>query len=326
MTAPDRVRVLVTRKWPERIEALIAKRYDATFNESDLPLRPDQLAAAMRDYDAICSTITDRIGADILGVDGRRAQIIANFGAGFEHIDLSAAEKAGVLVSNTPGVLTDATADLAITLMLMASRRAGEGERELRASAWQGWRPTHLLGTSLRGKTLGLVGFGRIAQATAERARFGFGMDIAYFSRKPGPQDAVDRLGARYFPSLDELAGHCDFLSLHVPGGPATHNLINAAILARMPRHAILINTARGDVVDEAALVKALTDGAIGGAGLDVFVGEPAVNPELLHAPNTVLLPHLGSATIETREAMGLCALANLDDWREGRKPRNCLT
>lgn len=326
MPVPERPRVLVTRKWPDRIEALMAERYDATVNLSDIPLGQEELVAAMQGYDAICTTITDRINADILGVEGRRTQIIANFGAGFEHIDLAAAKQAGVSVSNTPGVLTDATADLAITLMLMASRRAGEGERELRAGAWQGWRPTHMLGTSLRGKTLGLVGFGRIAQATAERAKFGFGMEIAYFSRRPGAKDEVDRLGAQYFPTLDELACHCDFLSLHVPGGPETRSMINAEILAKLPRHAILINTARGDVVDETALVKALTEGSIAGAGLDVFVGEPAVRSELLTAPNAVLLPHLGSATIETREAMGLCALANLDDWREGRKPRNCLT
>ncbi len=326
MFSPDRLRVLVTRKWPERVEASIAERYDATFNDSDAPLGADQLASAMRDYDAVCTTITDRIDAAILGVAGRRAGMIANFGAGFEHIDLAAAREAGVVVSNTPGVLTDATADLAITLMLMTSRRAGEGERELRAGAWKGWRPTHLLGASLRGKTLGLVGFGRIAQATAQRARFGFGMKIAYFSRSPGAHDDVDRLEARYFPSLAELASHSDFLSLHVPGGPQTRTMINAEVLARMPSHAILINTARGDVIDETALVEALTKGRIAGAGLDVFVGEPDVSRSLLDAPRTVLLPHLGSATMETREAMGMCALANLDDWSEGRTPRDCLT
>lgn len=326
MFSPDRLRVLVTRKWPERVEASIAERYDATFNDGDAPLGADQLASAMRDYDAVCTTITDRIDAAILGVAGRRAGMIANFGAGFEHIDLAAAREAGVVVSNTPGVLTDATADLAITLMLMTSRRAGEGERELRAGAWKGWRPTHLLGASLRGKTLGLVGFGRIAQATAQRARFGFGMKIAYFSRSPGARDDVDRLEARYFPSLAELASHSDFLSLHVPGGPQTRTMINAEVLARMPSHAILINTARGDVIDETALVEALTKGRIAGAGLDVFVGEPDVSRSLLDAPGTVLLPHLGSATMETREAMGMCALANLDDWSEGRTPRDCLT
>jgi lactate dehydrogenase-like 2-hydroxyacid dehydrogenase len=209
--------------------------------------------------------------------------------------------------------------------MLMASRRAGEGERELRAGRWAGWRPTHLLGTSLRGKTLGLVGFGRIAQAMAERARFGFGMDIVYFSRRPGAQDAVQRLGARYVSSLAEMVAQCDVVSLHIPGGAETRNIIDAAIFAQMAPHATLINTARGDVVDEDALVDALEAGRIGGAGLDVFVGEPHLSQRLRDAPNTVLLPHLGSATRETREAMGLRALANLDDWREGRVPQDSL-
>ncbi|OUC53347.1 D-glycerate dehydrogenase [Sphingobium sp. GW456-12-10-14-TSB1] len=321
----DKPRILVTRKWPEPVEALIAQRYDATFNDSDVALTSAQLAAAMRDFDAICPTITDPLDASILGVAGRRVQIIANYGAGVDHIDLAAARAAGIVVTNTPGVLTDATADIAITLMLMTTRRAGEGERELRAEQWTGWRPTHLLGTSLRGKTLGLVGFGRIAQAMAERARFGFGMDIVYFSRRPGAQEDEQRLGARFVPSPVDLVAQSDVVSLHIPGGAETRNIIDAAIFAHMAPHAILINTARGDVVDEGALIDALEAGRIGGAGLDVFAGEPHVSQRLRDAPNTVLLPHLGSATRETREAMGMRALANLDDWREGRTPRDSL-
>ena len=321
----NKPRILVTRKWPEGVEALIAQRYDATFNDSDVALTSAQLAAAMRDFDAICPTITDRLDASILGVAGRRVQIIANYGAGVDHIDLAAARAAGIVATNTPGVLTDATADIAITLVLMTARRAGEGERELRAGQWTGWRPTHLLGTSLRGKTLGLVGFGRIAQAMAERARFGFGMDIVYFSRRPGAQEDEQRLGARFVPSLVDLVAQSDVVSLHIPGGTETRNIIDAAILAHMAPHAILINTARGDVVDEGALIDALEAGRIGGAGLDVFAGEPHVSQRLREAPNTVLLPHLGSATQETREAMGMRALANLDDWREGRTPRDSL-
>jgi lactate dehydrogenase-like 2-hydroxyacid dehydrogenase len=320
-----RPRILVTRKWPERVEALIAERYDATFNVDDIPLTEAALAAAMVDYDAICPTITDKLHAGIFGVAGRRVKIIANYGAGFEHIDLAAAGAAGVVVTNTPGVLTDATADIAITLMLMVSRRAGEGERELRAGQWTGWRPTHLLGTSLRGKTLGLVGFGRIAQAMAERARFGFGMNIVYFSRNPGAQDDVQRLGARFMPSLADMVSQSDVVSLHIPGGAETRNIINGEILTQMAPHAILINTARGDVLDEAALIEALETGRVGGAGLDVFVGEPHISQGLRNAPNTVLLPHLGSATQETREAMGLRVLANLNDWNEGRPPRDSL-
>ncbi|MBA4091566.1 MAG: D-glycerate dehydrogenase [Sphingobium sp.] len=322
---PDKPRILVTRKWPDRVQALIAERYDATFNDDDIALTSAQLAAAMRDFDALCPTITDRLDAGILGVAGRRVQIIANYGAGVDHIDLPAVRTAGLIATNTPGVLTDATADIAITLMLMTARRAGEGERELRAGQWTGWRPTHLLGTSLRGKTLGLVGFGRIAQAMAERARFGFGMNIVYFSRRPGAQDDERRLGARYVPALTDMVAHSDVVSLHIPGGAETRNIIDAGIFARMAPHAILINTARGDVVDESALIDALETGRIGGAGLDVFAGEPHVSQRLRDAPNTVLLPHLGSATRETREAMGLRALANLDDWREGRVPRDSL-
>jgi len=321
----NKPRILVTRKWPEPVEALIAQRYDATFNDSDVALTSAQLAAAMRDFDAICPTITDRLDASILGVAGRRVQIIANYGAGVDHIDLTVARAAGIVATNTPGVLTDATADIAITLMLMTTRRAGEGERELRAGRWTGWRPTHLLGTSLRGKTLGLVGFGRIAQAMAERARFGFGMNIVYFSRRPGAQEDEQRLGARFVPSLVDLVAQSDVVSLHIPGGAETRNIIDAAIFAHMAPHAILINTARGDVVDEGALIDALEAGRIGGAGLDVFAGEPHVSQRLRDAPNTVLLPHLGSATRETREAMGMRALANLDDWREGRTPRDSL-
>jgi lactate dehydrogenase-like 2-hydroxyacid dehydrogenase len=321
----NKPRILVTRKWPERVEALIAERYDATFNDDDIPLTESALIAAMRDYDAICPTITDKLHAGVISVAGRRVKIFANYGAGFEHIDLAAAHAADVLVTNTPGVLTDATADIAMTLMLMTSRRAGEGERELRAGQWTGWRPTHLCGTGLRGKTLGLVGFGRIAQAMAERARFGFGMDIIYFSRRPGAQEDVERLGARYVSSLAQMVAQSDVVSLHIPGGADTRNIIDAQIFAQMLPHAILINTARGDVVDEAALVDALETGQIGGAGLDVFAGEPFVSQRLRDAPNTVLLPHLGSATRETREAMGLRALANLDDWNEGRPPRDSL-
>lgn len=321
----QRLKMLVTRRWPAPVEAAIAERYDATFNRDDVPLTPAELAVAMRDYDLLCPTITDRLPADILGVGGRRVRLIANYGAGFEHIDLAAARAAGIEVTNTPDVLTDATADLTLTLMLMVSRRAGEGERELRAGTWAGWRPTYLLGTSLRGKTLGLVGFGRIAKATAERAHFGFGMNIVYCARHPGDRVFADKVGAAYVAKLADMVARCDVVSLHVPGGAETRAMIDAAVLACMPARAILINTARGDVVDEAALVEALEQGRIAGAGLDVFVGEPRVSQRLRDAPNTVLLPHLGSATRETREAMGWRVLANVEDWRAGRAPRDRL-
>lgn len=315
----DRPRILLTRRWPEAVERRAAERFDVTLNRDDRPLIEAELFDAMREYDAVCPTITDRMSAAVLGTPGRRATIVASYGVGYEHIDLDAARTAGIRVTNTPGVLTDATADLALTLILMAARRAGEGERELRAGAWTGWRPTHLLGRSLRGKRLGLVGFGRIAQATAERARFGFGMEIAYYARRPGPAEIVDKLSAQFVPDLGELLASADFVSLHVPGGAETRHMIDDAALARMRADAILINTARGDVVDEAALVAALRERRIAGAGLDVFVGEPNVSPALRALENAVLLPHLGSATLETREAMGLRVLANLEAWFDGK-------
>ncbi|MCW6529203.1 D-glycerate dehydrogenase [Sphingomonas sp. MMSM20] len=317
MTA--RPRILLTRRWPEAVEQRAAARFEVTLNPDDRPLSEAELAAAMRTHDALCPTITDRVTAAVLGVPDRRAGIVASYGVGYEHIDLAAARAAGIRVTNTPGVLTDATADLALTLILMTARRSGEGERELRAGAWTGWRPTHLLGQSLKGKRLGLVGFGRIAQATAKRARFGFGMEIAYYARRPAPADIADRLGARFVPDLGDLLADADFVSLHVPGGAETRHMIDRAALARMRPDAILINTARGDVVDEAALIAALQERRIAGAGLDVFAGEPNVSPALRVLDNAVLLPHLGSATRETREAMGLRVLANLEAWFDGK-------
>lgn len=310
-------RILISRCWPEAVEARLSARYDVTLNPSDTPLTIEQFQAAMRDYDALCPTVSDRVPAAVLATKDARVRILANYGAGYEHIDLEAAKAAGVVVTNTPYVLTDATAELAILLMMMASRRAGEGERELRAGRWTGWRPMHLLGQSLAGKTLGLVGYGRIARATAMRARAALGMTIAYHSRKR----AADEDGAVYYDTLDGLAGAADVLSLHTPGGPETRHMIDAALLRRMKPSAILINTARGSVVNEDDLAQALSDGVIAAAGLDVFQGEPNVSAALLSAPNAVLLPHLGSATLETRTAMGMRVADNLDRFFDGDAP-----
>jgi len=307
-------KILISRRWPQAVETRLSARYDVTLNETDTPLTLDQLRAAMTEYDALCPTVSDKVPAEVLSAPGARVRIVANYGAGYEHIDLEAARAAGLVVTNTPDVLTDATAELALLLMLMAARRAGEGERELRAGEWRGWRPTHLLGQSLAGKTLGLVGYGRIARATAERAKALLGMSIAYHSRRR----AEDEEGAVYFDSLEGLAEVADVLSLHTPGGPQTHHMINAGLLKRMKPGAILINTARGSVVNEEDLAQALNDGVIGGAGLDVYQGEPAINPALLAAPNAVLLPHLGSATLETRTAMGMRVADNLDRFFDG--------
>lgn len=310
-------RILISRRWPGAVEARLRQRYDVTLNEGDAPMSVERLRMAMGAYDALCPTVSDRVTAEVLAAPDARVKIIANYGAGYEHIDLAAAKAAGVVVTNTPDVLTDATAELAVLLMLMTSRRAGEGERELRAGQWIGWRPTHLLGRSLAGKTLGLVGYGRIARATARRARAALGMEIAYYSRRR----VVDEEGATYHDTLEGLAAAADVLSLHTPGGPATHHLVDAALLARMKPTAILINTARGSVVAEADLARALGEGTIAGAGLDVYQGEPKVDPVLLAAPNTVLLPHLGSATLETRTAMGMRVADNLDRFFDGEPP-----
>ena len=307
-------KILISRRWPQAVETRLSARYDVTLNETDTPMTLDQLRAAMTEYDALCPTVSDKVPAEVLSAPGARVRIVANYGAGYEHIDLEAARAAGLVVTNTPDVLTDATAELALLLMLMAARRAGEGERELRAGEWRGWRPTHLLGQSLAGKTLGLVGYGRIARATAERAKALLGMSIAYHSRRR----AEDEDGAVYFDSLEGLAEVADVLSLHTPGGPQTHHMINAGLLKRMKPGAILINTARGSVVNEEDVAQALNDGVIGGAGLDVYQGEPAINPALLAAPNAVLLPHLGSATLETRTAMGMRVADNLDRFFDG--------
>jgi len=319
----QRPRILLTRRWTREVEQYLADRFEVTLNEPDQPLDAEALRAAMREYDALCPTVTDRIDAAVLDVPDRRVRLIGNFGVGFNHIDIATAKRLGIQVSNTPDVLTEATADLAILLMLMATRRAGEGERELRAGRWTGWRPTHLLGQGLSGKVMGLVGFGRIAQATARKAHAAFGMQIAYYGRRRADAAIEQQTGARYVASLDALAAEADVLSLHCPGGAETFHLIDAARLARMKPTAVLVNTARGPVVDEAALVQALAARRIGGAGLDVYEEEPRVHPGLLQLENAVLLPHLGSATEQTRTAMGMRVAVNLEAFFAGQPLRD---
>jgi lactate dehydrogenase-like 2-hydroxyacid dehydrogenase len=304
--------VVVTRRVPEEVEADLAKDFEVRLNPDDHPFSADELKEALRTADALLPTVSDRLTADVLAVEPLRAKIIANFGVGFNHIDVNAAKARGLAVSNTPDVLTDATADTAMTLLLMVARRAGEGERHVRTRAWTGWRPTHMLGTQVTGKTLGLVGMGRIARAVARRAHHGFGMKVIFHDPyPPSPQEAA-ALGAEPVGSLDEVFAKADFVSLHCPATPETRHLVNAERLKQMKKGAFLINTARGDVVDEAALVQALKAGTIAGAGLDVFEKEPVVTEDLLTMENVVLLPHLGSATRETRIAMGMRALENL--------------
>jgi len=320
MTKP---KILLTRPWPEAAETWISERYDVTVNRTGQPLSRDELKAAMLAYDGLCPTVTDKLDAEILGQPGARVKVIANFGVGFEHIDLQAATSAGIVVANTPDVLTDATADIALLLMLMTSRRGAEGERQVRAHGWKGWGTTHMLGQSLQGKTLGLFGFGRIAQAVARRASLALSMKIAYASRSRVAPDIEAELGATYVESLDELAAMSDVLSMHCPGGAATRHLVNARLLGLMKPTAILINTARGSVVHEAELAQALRDNVIWAAGLDVYEKEPVVHPDLLGLDNAVLLPHLGSATIETRNEMGMRAATNIDAFFRGEAPRD---
>jgi lactate dehydrogenase-like 2-hydroxyacid dehydrogenase len=304
--------VIVTRRLPDPVEQELTRDFDAKLNTDDRPLGPDGLRDALKSADALLCTVTDKLNAEVLSTEPRRARLLANFGVGFNHIDTEAAKAGGLAVSNTPDVLTDATADTAMTLLLMVARRAGEGERHLRAGQWTGWRPTHMLGTQVSGKTLGLVGMGRIARAVAQRAHHGFGMKVIYHDPFPPPADVAAALGAEPRAKLEQVLKEADFVSLHCPATPETHHLMNRERLALMRSDAYLINTARGDVVDEAALVDALTSRKIAGAGLDVYEKEPQVTPALLTMENVVLLPHLGSATRETRVAMGMRAVENL--------------
>ncbi|MFW2587728.1 2-hydroxyacid dehydrogenase [Sagittula sp. SSi028] len=322
----SRPKILITRKWPEAVEQALAARFDVTFNDSDQPMDAAALCDAMQTHDAVLPTVTDPLGAEVFaGLDAPRCKLLANYGVGVSHIDLAAAQAAGMTVTNTPDVLSDCTADIAMTLLLTVARRAGEGEREVRAGAWTGWRPTHLVGRKVSGMTLGIVGFGRIGREMARRAHHGFGMKILVQNRSAVPQDVLDEFGAEQVADLAALLPRVDALSLHCPGGAENRHLIGATALEAMQPGAFVINTARGEVVDETALVASIKAGHLGGAGLDVFEGEPNLNPVLLDCPNLVLLPHLGSATTETREAMGHCAMDNVLAYFDGTTPPNAV-
>lgn len=316
-------KVVVTRRWPEEVEQRLKKCYEVQLNIDDRPMTVAELQEALQTADAVLPTVSDRITAEVLSVEPLKSKILGNFGVGFNHIDLEAAKARGLVVTNTPEVLTDCTADLAMTLLFMTARRAGEGERHVRTKAWTGWRPTHMISTKVTGKVLGLIGFGRIARAVAHRAHFGFGMKVLFQDPYPPPKELAYALGAEQCSTVEEILERSDFVSLHCPGGEETRHLINAERLARMKPHAILINTARGDVVDEEALAAALKTGTITGAGLDVYEQEPKVTEELLTVENVVLLPHLGSATRETRVAMGMRVVENIDAFFAGKPPRD---
>lgn len=316
-------RVIATRRWPEPVEAQLFEKYDFTLNEDDHPMSVAELQQALREYDAVCPTVTDPINAEILGIDGIRARILGNFGVGFNHIDLDAAKAAELVVTNTPEVLTDCTADIAVNLLLSAARRTAEGERHLRAGEWTGWRPTHMLATKVTGKTLGCIGFGRIAQAMARRCHHGFGMKVIFHDPYPPADEVTREYQAEACDGIEDVLARADFVSLHCPGGASTYHLINTERLAMMKSSAFLINSARGDIIDNQALIAALKDGTIAGAGLDVFEGEPELDPGFLDLENVVLLPHLGSASTETRIAMGERVLENLELYFAGKEPRD---
>jgi lactate dehydrogenase-like 2-hydroxyacid dehydrogenase len=315
-------KVLLTRRWPSEVEHYLSQRYDLTVNEQDVPLDAAALRAALASNDAVCPTVTDKLTADVLSAaSAGTLKILGNYGVGFSHIDITACQRLGITVTNTPDILTDATAELAITLMLMSARRTGEGERQVRANQWPGWAPTRMIGSGVTGKTLGLIGFGRIGQSTAQKAHHGFGMKILYYSRKRATREVESRTGGQHCADLNDLLENSDFVSLHCPGGAETRHLLDAARLDRMKRSAFLINTARGEVVDESALAEALRNRVIAGAGLDVYEHEPRVPDAFIGLENVVLLPHLGSATLETRVAMGMRVAENLERFFAGLEP-----
>jgi len=314
-------KLFITRRWPKAVEEAAKEEFDVTLNDKDIPLNTEDMRNALKSYDAISPTVTDMLNPKAFDVENVSCKILCNYGVGYSHIDIPSAKNLGICVTNTPDVLSDCTADIAMTLMLMAARRAGEGERELRDDKWHGWRPTHMIGAKVTGKTLGIIGFGRIGQAVASRGHFGFGMKINIFSRSQVSAEILAKYNAEQFSSVEALLEESDFVSLHCPGGASNRHLINASNLAKARSGLILINTARGEVVDETALADALENNVIKAAGLDVFEGEPKINPILMAAPNLVMLPHLGSATKETREEMGFRALENCKAFFKGDTP-----
>lgn len=308
------MKVIVTRRLPGTVEERLAARFDSELNPDDAAFDRGRLADAMRRCEVLAPSVRDRIDSALIAGAGERLRLIANFGAGTDNIDLAAARARGIAVTNTPGVLTEDTADLVIALILMTLRRLGEGEANLRAGRWRGWGPTDQLGRGLNGKALGIVGMGRIGSAVARRAR-AFGMSVHYHNRRPAAHP-----DGRFWPDLDALLREMDVVSLNAPYGPETHHLIDRRRLGLMRSDAWLINAARGGLVDQDALIEALAAGRIAGAGLDVYPNEPEVDPRLLELPNVVLLPHLGSATLESRTAMGEKMLANILAFSEGRE------
>jgi lactate dehydrogenase-like 2-hydroxyacid dehydrogenase len=317
----ERPRVVVTRRLPPAVERALTERFDTVLSRDDHPLGAVGLQRALAEADVLLCTLTDRITAEVLSGSPRRVRLLASFGAGVDHIDLAAADAYGVTVTNTPDVLTDDTADLAIALLLATLRRMGEGERQVRGGRWTGWRPTHLLGRRATGISLGIVGLGRIGLAVARRAHAGFGMQVLGTSRTRPAPEVLEAHGIIWRDDLGSLLPHVDALSLHVPGGPDTASLIGAREIALLQPGSVIVNTARGGVVETEAMIAALMSGHLAGVGLDVYPGEPDVDRRLLGIERAVLMPHLGSATREGREAMGMRAIANIEAFFRGEEP-----
>ena len=316
----DAPRVIVTRHLMPEVEARLRELFDVVLNEADVPLTREQLASAMQDCDVLVPTVTDRIDADLIAGAGERLGLIANFGAGTEHIGLAAAAGRKIIVTNTPGVFTDDTADLAMAGIIGVPRRIREGTALVRRGEWTGWAPSGLLGRKLAGKVLGIVGMGRIGQAVAHRAR-AFGLEIAYYSRKRLPEALERMLGARHVADIDALMAEADILTLHCPLTEDTRHMIDARRIALMKPGSSIVNTARGELIDQEALIAALQSGHLAGAGLDVYPDEPHVDPRLIAHPNVMTLPHIGSATAEGREDSGHKVIANIRMWADGHRP-----
>ncbi|MBK1667664.1 D-glycerate dehydrogenase [Rhodovibrio sodomensis] len=312
--------VVVTRRLPDVIETRMMELFDARLNTDDRPMSQNKLIEAVRHADVLVPTVTDRVDSAVLAQAGENLRLIASFGTGVDHIDLKTARQRGITVTNTPGVLTEDTADMTMALILAVSRRLVEGERLVRSGDWGGWSPTHMLGNRLWGKRLGIVGMGRIGQAVARRAR-GFGLSVHYHNRRPVAEEIEDELEATYWDSLDQMLARMDLVSINCPHTPATFHLLNARRLKLLQSHATIVNTSRGEVIDENAMTRMLERGELAGAGLDVFENEPAVNPKLLKLDNVVLLPHMGSATIEGRIAMGEKVIINCKTFVDGHTP-----
>ena len=317
-----RLKVVLTRRLPDAVETRMRELFDAELNLKDAPMDRAALAAAMQRADILVPTITDEIDAALIAGAGDQLKMIANFGAGVDHIDIDAAVARQIIVTNTPGVLTEDTADLAMSLILAVSRRIVEGAQVVAGGKFEGWTPTWMCGRKLWGKRLGIVGMGRIGQALARRAR-AFGMQVHYHNRHPVPDMVAEELGATYWDDLDQMLSRMDVISLNSPATKDTHHLLSARRLALLQPHAILINTARGELIDEAALADAVARRALAGVGLDVYENEPAIHPGLLGHANVVLLPHLGSATLEARQDMGDRVIANIMTYQTGHRPKD---